>query len=87
MRAERAGVIDAPERDVGRRQLLLQRRDIRGAEHRGDARVGLVAAAYALHVGGESRIGGQRRVAQDFLGQHAPFAVALDRDQNWHAVA
>ena len=79
--------VDAAEGDVGFGEHPRQRLHIVRGEHRGDAAVGLGAAFHALGVGGELRIGGERLVAQNLLRQHAPFAVALDRDQDVGAVA
>ena len=86
-RASSAGRVDAGKGDVGRRELLLQRVGVERAEHGGDLAVGLGAAFDALDIGGEIGIGGERGIAQDFFRQHAPFAVALDRDQDVDAVA
>ena len=85
-RAKLGRAVDAAEGDVGRRKLLDQRIDVERAERRGDPAVGLGAALHPLDVGGEIRIGGERLVAHHLLGQHAPLAVALDRDQNVGAV-
>ena len=86
MGGEVGGVVDAGKGDVGGGELLRQRRNVGGAEHRLHARVGVGAALDARDIGGEGGIGGERAVAEHLRGQHAPFAVALDRDQNVGAV-
>ena len=86
-RAKLGRAVDAAEGDVGRRKLLDQRIHVERAERRGDPAVGLGPPLHPLDVGGEIRIGGERLVAHHLLGQHAPLAVALDRNQNVGAVA
>ena len=54
---------------------------------RADRGVGIGAVFQALRIGGEFRIGAERGIAQHLLGQHPPFAVVLDRDQDVGAVA
>src|SRR5215831_20155275 len=53
MHREIGGGVDAGKGDVVFRKFLRQRRLVGGAEHRGDARVGLAAALDALDVGGK----------------------------------
>ena len=86
MRRQRGGVVDAGKGDVGLRKLPRERVGGGGAEHRLHLRVGVGAALDPRDVGGKRRIGGERRVAEHLRGQHAPFAVALDRDENVDAV-
>ena len=85
--ARSAGVVDAGEGDVGRGEFLLKRVGVERGEHGGDLAVGFGAALDAFDIGGEIRIGGERGIVQDLFRQHAPFAVALDRNQNVDAVA
>src|SRR6202171_3484414 len=79
--------VDAGKGDVGGSEFLLQRVGIECAEHGGYLAVGLGTAFDALDIGGEIWIGGERGIAENFFRQHAPFAVALDRDENVEAVA
>ena len=81
------GVADAAEGDIGGGEPFRQRCHVDGAEHRLHPCIGVGAALDPLHIGGKGRVGGEHRVAEHVLGEYAPFAIALDRNQNGDAVA
>src|SRR5262249_33465926 len=81
------GAIDACKGDIGGGELFFQRIGVKPGEGARDLALGFGAAFDALDIGGEARIGCERGVAEDFVGEHAPFAVALNRYENVDPVA
>ena len=79
--------IDPRKGDVGGGELLRDLRGVERGEFGGDFSVSLGAPFHPLHVGGEGRIGGERRIVEHLLRQHAPFAIVLDADENVDTVA
>src|SRR5689334_10255014 len=87
VRGQKRRIVHACKRDLRAIKLCGERRFRRFPKNFRNARIRFCAALHALDIGGEKRIARERLVLQHFLGQHAPFAVALDRDQNVRVVA
>src|SRR6516162_5720071 len=81
------GAIDACKGNIGGGEPFFQRIGIKTGEGVRDLAVGFGAAFDALDIGGEVRIGCERGVAKDFVSEHAPFAIALNRYENVDPVA
>ena len=87
MRRQQRRIVDTGKGNIGGGKLHHQRLDILRGEYLRHFGVGLRAVGLTLRIGGETLIGAERGVAQYLIGEHAPFAVVLDRDQNVGAVA
>ncbi len=86
MARKQPGVVHPRECDFCSLEFFGELRFTHRAEYGCDPRVCLCAPLYALDIGREFWIARERLVVKDPFRKHAPFAIALDGDQNVGAV-